>query len=215
MAVAALDIRSKEGHHVSPIKLVAICTALFSLCMISLGSEIERKAIAVVKATYTAAQAGQPATLTAAPDSDAKLGIIRNNFLMFIIAGGAFGGAVTCVCLRMAYASIGNKVLGKPILGAYFTVSLMTSFFCTPTIMKKWFSEAPEDCLTYSFLVAVGSWGAWEVVAIILDRLKLAATYRGIAGLKEELTGNTRDVTGVPSNPTPTPNVPGSKEEKL
>lgn len=202
MSAAVIHPGTKEGMTVSPIKLVAIFTALLSLCMISLGSDMERSAIARIIAQ--AQPPTGPSTLVQHLDDakEAQIGIIRNNFLMFVIAGGSFAGAITSMCLRWAYAKTNKITLPSTMLGAYFTVSWLSSFFCSPAILKKWFSETPEDCLAYSFLVAMGAWAGWEVISIIADRCKKAAQRYGWAGVAGEITGRPKDEESAPTKPT-------------
>lgn len=184
-------------------KAMAVCLGLFSLLMTGLGADMESRAIKAITSSHSGAYA-------ATGDEEQKIEIVRDRFLMFLVGGGSFAGAVVCVVLRRVWAKAGSTDGTKEMMGAYFVVSMLSSLFCVPASLKYYFkSDSPETAFAVSFLGAGCVWVAWECLFAIGARLKKAAKERGILGVKDEiLGGNSRDVTAVPANPAPTPQVP-------
>lgn len=88
-----------EGFVMNRTKILAVCLGLFTVMMTGLGADLESRAIKSVLKSYShGASYGQLGT----PALDDKIDIIRDQFRMFLIFGGAFGGAVVCVLLRLA-----------------------------------------------------------------------------------------------------------------
>lgn len=176
-------------------KILAVCLGLFTVMMTGLGADLESRAIKSVLKSYShGASYGQLGT----PALDDKIDIIRDQFRMFLIFGGAFGGAVVCVLLRLALTDPAKLKLTRTLLGAYFAVSLLSSIFCTPFLLKHYYTCQAEECFAGSFLLAASVWGLWEIVFVIIARLKQAAVDRGWAGVVGEVKGNTATVTATP-----------------
>lgn len=183
------------------IKLVACCFALFTVVMAGVCGEWEERELA--KLHFKSYRVNHEVPLSdqgrlMQQDDDPKE-IIRNRYLMLLVAGGAFGGAVVCVMLRLALAKkiklpngaeqaeLSRQKLQK--LSCFFTVSLLTSLFCSGWVIKKYFGTDADAMFMGSFLLAAGNWVAWEVLAIIGEQLKEAAKKRGWLGVKDALTG--------------------------
>jgi len=204
-------LANMEGMlEMSHTKLFAVCLGLFSLLMTGLGSDMEWRAIKSVKsASYYHAGPGMYGAVAGPEEVEAKLEIIRDRFLMFLVFGGSFAGAVVCVVLRRVWAKQSGEST-REMMAAYFVVSLLSAIFCAPACLKYYFkTDSPEMAFLCSFLGAGCVWVAWEILFAIGGRLKKAATDRGWLGVKEEiLGGNTQDVTSVPAKPTAVPQVP-------
>ncbi len=207
---------SMEGlNEMSSTKLAAVCLVLLSILMTGLGSEMEASAIKAVRQhTYAAnpSPRGAGYEMMAEPakadKTEEKIEIIRDRFLMFLIGGGAFGGAVVCVVIRRAWAD-NDKDKTRMMMGAYFSVSILTSVFVSPLAIKKFLPPGPEECFAGAFALAFFAWLIYELLAIIGVRLKKAAEARGWLGVKDEiLGGNIATVTATPSTPSPPPVVP-------
>lgn len=206
----AINVNTTERHDMNHTKIAAVCFALFAVLMTGFGSELEKRAIRQVIASNHPKVGATRYEMAAAEDKqEKKIDIIRDNFKMFLIFGGAFGGAVVCVLLRRVWASSITKVTSSK-MASYFTVSLLSSIFCVPWMLKHYLSSEPEECFMASFLFAAASWVGWEIAAAYGSRLKKAAENRGWLGVKDEILGNSRGVTAVPSTPVPAPVMPGS-----
>ncbi len=208
--IAANLTRVKEEQDMHHSKLIAVCLGLFTVLMTSVGSEIETRAIREVKNTpHKHAHVVTGALVAADASAEAeKIDIIRDNFKMFLIFGGAFGGAVVCVMLRMAMRATSDKPITRPMMGAYFSVSLLSAVFMTPLILKRYLTSGPEECFCYSFLLAGIVWIVWEIAFAVGGKIKEAAIQRGWWGVVSEVYGNSRDLTSVPAKPIPSPQVP-------
>ena len=190
-----------DMHHT---KMLAVCIGLFSLLMTGLGSDMESKAIKAIKSGYSH---GSYASMAEDSKED-KIEIVRDRFMMFLVGGGAFAGAMVCVILRRVWAKEANEKT-KEMMAAHFVVSFFSALFCIPASLKYYFKTgSPEMAFLCSFLGAVVVWGVWEIVFAIVARFKKAAIDRGIAGVREEITGNSQVVTSVPAKPEATPQVP-------
>jgi drug/metabolite transporter (DMT)-like permease len=201
-----------ERQDMRHTKIVAVCLALFTVLITGFGSELEKRAIRQVIASNHPKVGATRYEMAAAEDKqEKKIDIIRDNFKMFLIFGGAFGGAVVCVLLRRAWAVNITEVTSS-MMAAYFTVSLLSAIFCVPWLLKHYLTSEPEECFMASFVFAAASWVGWEIAAACGSRLKKAAENRGWLGVKDEILGNSRDVTSVPSKPVPTPVMPGSEK---
>lgn len=181
------------------IKLVACCFALFTVVMAGVCGEWEERELARLHfKSYRVNREvplADPGQLMPAAEDDPKE-IIKNRYLMLLVAGGAFGGAVVCVMLRLALAKriklpngTEQAELSRQKLSCFFTVSLLTSLFCSGWIIKKYVGTDADAMFMGSFLLAAGNWVAWEVLAIIGEQLKEAAKKRGWLGVKDALTG--------------------------
>lgn len=191
-----------EGMLTMQIKLYAALVAIFSVFMVSIGSEVEANAVRHVKMHHSHVHQ------TTAEDArdDAKIGIIRDRFSMFLICGGAFGGAIVCLLLRLAMGNDPNdpvKKMTKPAMAAYFTVSLLSSIFLCPYVLKRWLNSEPEECFAWSFLGAVFAWIVWGIGHAIGKRLLKAAESRGWIGVKEEILGGTTTMSTMQGSRPP------------
>lgn len=202
--------RSTEGlFEMNHTKVLAVCLGLFSLLMTGVGADLECRAIKAINTT-TSYQAGPGMYGMAADDGkEAKIEIVRDRFLMFLGCGASFGGAVVCVILRRVWAKEETDKT-RQIMAAHFTVSFISAIFCIPAALKYYFkTDTPEMMFLCAFLGALVVWGIWEIVFAMIARIKKAAIDRGIAGVKDEITGgNTQVVTSVPAKPTAVPQVP-------
>lgn len=190
-------------------KLIAVFLGLFTVVMTGIGAELEYRAIKSVRHASTNQvhpRVGAVALSYPADDSktlEQKIDIIRDQFKMFLIFGGAFGGAMVCVLIRLAFSIRGVQaavaagknsdtlVIPRALFAAYFTVSLLSSVFCTPLILKHqhWIACDPEECFGGSFLLAACVWVFWELAAILGDRMKTSMSRWGIWGTVRELRG--------------------------
>lgn len=215
MNAAVVINHNMEGEKdMQHTKILAVALALFTLLMTSVGAELESRAIRAVRSSGEHSSHNYGATLTETKE-EAKIEIIRDRFTMFLIGGGSFGGAVVCVLLRRAWAKDVTERT-RAMMATYFIVSLCSSVFCSPLMLKKYFSSEAEEAFAYSFLLAVASWVFWECAFAIGSRMKKAAEERGWGGIKGELLGgNNATVTSVPTKPTPVPNIPGADDKIL
>lgn len=189
-----------RGMDTGNMKLFVICSTLLTLVVTGLGAELEQKAL---EGLSTAPHA------MIAPDSrpaePVTREIIRDRFLMLVTAIAAIGGGVVCVMLRIAWSkkvTIDGKevsAVSQFLINAFFSVSVITSMALTPWLVKKYMHDTPEDCSLAAFLVSVGAWVGWEIIAIIGERLKKAAESRGINGVKDELAGRSIATVNTPS----------------
>lgn len=188
-----------RGMDTGNMKLFVICSTLLTLVVTGLGAELEQKAL---EGLSTAPHA------MVAPETKAEpvtKEIIRDRFLMLVTAIASIGGGVVCVMLRIAWSKKlmieGKEVsaVSRFLINAFFSVSVITSMAVTPWTVKKYMHDTPEDCSLVAFLVSVGAWVGWEIIAIIGERLKKAAESRGIAGVKDELAGRSIATVNTPS----------------
>ena len=185
------------------IKLMAIILGVWTIGITVTGSEIERNAIKILHSQNSKIVATTTATTLQQDqikEADQE-GIIRNSFLMFLIGGGSFGGAVVCVILWISTTqvekrkAIDNKNLpvserGIQSIASYFTVSLLTAIFLSPLTLKQWRVFGPEECFAGSFLMAVGAWVMWGITHAIGARFLKAAETKGIGGVIDEAKGH-------------------------
>lgn len=198
------------------IKLYAALLAIFSVFMVGVGSEMEASAIKHVKMVVQGgggavddpriakAQAKLEDLITKEKEN---VGIIRDRFSMFLIAGGAFGGAVVCLLLRLAMGNDPSdpvKKMTRAAMASYFTVSLLSSIFLCPYALKRWLNSEPEECFAWSFLGAVFAWVMWGIGHAIGKRVLKAAEARGWLGVKDEILGGHATVSTMQAPGLPT-----------
>lgn len=167
-------------------KLASVILGLFTVIMTVIGADVERNAIKAVHATT--------AIMHASPEKEAAdEGVIRSRFLMFLVGGGSFGGAVVCVLLWLSIPKTskdGHEVKkNHHSITSHFSVSLLTAIFLTPLILKKWFNYEPEECFAGSFMLAVSAWVLWGIAYAIGNRMLKAAEKSGLSGVKDEVLG--------------------------
>jgi len=204
-----------EGIIMGRFKLIAVCVGLFSVMMTGIGAELEYETIKnIVKSHRHSFGPYMGQATTDDPALEKKINIIRDQFRMFLIFGGAFGGSVVCVMLRIAFAMAAKQpVPNRFMLSAFFVVSLLSSIFCTPSLLKYYHVFEAEECFSGPFILAAIVYVLWEIAFIIGNRIKQAAIDRGWAGVVGEIKGNTAVVTANPTPPapparTPTPALP-------
>lgn len=183
-------------------KVLATIFGMFTIFMTIIGADAERAAIkAIHREPVAYSSAGEE------PKEAKAEGIIRDRFLMFLVGGGSFGGAVVCVLLWLTTTQSERKRMiaakGIPVdetgfrsIAGYFTVSLLTAIFLTPVVLKRWLNHEPEECFAVSFMMAVSAWVLWGIAHAIGRRFLKAAEDRGIGGLKDEVLGG-RSTTSV------------------
>lgn len=198
--MSAIQINRNGKGCVMYMKLMAIILGIWTIGVTVAGSEIERNIIKTLHkqdspiVATTTMQHEQPKEVD-------QEGIIRNSFLMFLIGGGSFGGAIVCVILWISttqiekHKAINNKNFpvqeqGIQSIASYFTVSLLTAIFLSPITLKRWFIFGPEECFAGSFLMAVGAWVMWGIIHAIGARFLKAAETKGIGGVIDEAKGH-------------------------
>jgi len=195
MSFALPHNQIQQGPKGMYTKILATIFAAFTIFMTMIGADAERTAIKAIH---------REPVVYATADGDGKEvkaeGIIRDRFLMFLVGGGSFGGAVVCVLLWLTASRSERRrmIQSKDIpvdetgfrsIAGYFTVSLLTAIFLTPVVLKRWLNHEPEECFAVSFMMAVSAWVLWGIVHAIGRRFLKAAEDRGIGGLKEEVLG--------------------------
>lgn len=188
--------RNGKGY-VMYMKLMAIILGVWTIGITVAGSEIERNAIKTLHSQNSKIVATTTATTLQQDqikEADQE-GIIRNSFLMFLIGGGSFGGAVVCVILWISTTQVEKRkaIDNKKSIASYFTVSLLTAIFLSPLTLKQWRVFGPEECFAGSFLMAVGAWVMWGITHAIGARFLKAAETKGIGGVIDEAKGHGED----------------------
>lgn len=200
MQYAIQALTDQRGMDTGNMKLFVICSTLLTLVVTGLGAELEQKALEHLSTAPRAIVAPD-----SRPPEPITIEIIRDRFLMLVTAISAIGGGVVCVMLRIAWSNKsivdGKEVtaVSRFLINAFFSVSVITSMATTPWTVKRYLHNTPEDCSLVAFLVAVGAWVGWEIIAIIGERIKKAAESRGIAGVKDELAGRSIATVNTPA----------------
>lgn len=188
MSSIALSRTPNQGHDMQRhAPYAATFLALFSVLMMGVGAEVESNAIRRVVSKYQATPAnGNLVKSEQIQQASQEIEIIRDRFLIFIIAGGAVAGAAAYICVRIIYTPKDDPHIRKVLMAA-FALSLLTSLFITPTVVKYTFKIiAPEECAAVSFILSAASTTLWDIINILGKRYRKAAEQGGIAGMRNE-----------------------------
>lgn len=190
-------------------KLVAIGIVVLSTLMANVISKLETSfdviahyAVMVTSANTAPHTHGVASALVSNGEANVKneVNVLRDSFLLSWLVGGMIPGSCVGIWIR-ALTKIAD-------IGKTFGVSLFTSFCVSPWLIKNYLLPSPETCLLIGFLVAVGSWIAWEVVLDIAVRIKAAAIKGGWVAVKNEVLGGPVVAAQEQSTPTVTDSQP-------
>ena len=193
------------------IKTLAVWFVMFNFLMVAVGSEFERRSIAVIKkSTPMMAMVDNPTLST-------QFEVIRNAYHFFMVCGGAvMGGAIVLIFVILmagTSASEQEQLNTHAKRAMYFVLAVFFSIAFTPILIRSgWVVNSinPEVCFSGAAAMAIGAWSFMKIVHYCLERLTGAAKAKGVKGVQEELTGTGVASPGIAPTPLiqPSPSAP-------
>jgi len=133
-------------------------------------------------------------TILLANDAVDDARIFNNRIKVLWLCLGALGGAWCFFAYNLIKTQNFSATMNRLKTTCYITVAFISSLFATPWTLLHFNVPTPEEtCAFAGFFASIVSWGGIEVVTILMRKLGVAAEKKGIAGVKEFVTGTNQN----------------------